>query len=100
MVSSAVTVRWNPNVESDLAGYRIYWGTNSRNYFSVKDCGNTNVFSIDNTNFPTGIKFYVCVTAYNTAGLESEFSKEVGFYITNGVPIRFPLKVFGFRPSL
>lgn len=97
MLTSAVTVRWTPNIEPDLSGYRVYWGTNSRSYTKVIDCGLTNVYFIDNTNFPTGVKFFICVTAYNATGLESEPSKELGFYLTNGTVVRFPSSVMNFR---
>lgn len=100
MLSSAVTFRWNPNSESDLAGYRIYWGTNSRSYVVIHDCGLTNVVSIDKTNFPINTDIYVSVTAYNTSGLESDHSNEVGFYVTNNSVVRIPLKVRGFRLKL
>jgi len=35
LIPVAVIVQWNKNIESDLAGYKIYWGTHSRAYTNV-----------------------------------------------------------------
>lgn len=99
MLSSAVTFKWDNNTESDLAGYRLRWGTNSRNYTVVNDCGLINEIFINDTNFPTGITFYVSVTAYNLSGLESDYSNEISFYITNNSVIKTPSSIKKFRIS-
>ena len=35
-----VTLEWNPNSDTDLAGYRIYYGTESGVYTETIDVGN------------------------------------------------------------
>ena len=52
----------------------MYTGTSSRNYSNVIDLGNVTSAYIE-----IGIGTVFAVTAYNTAGLESDFSNEV-FY--------------------
>jgi hypothetical protein len=32
-----VTLEWDPNTETDLDHYVVYWGTSSRNYTSTSD---------------------------------------------------------------
>lgn len=75
-ISSPCTAKfkWDPNSESDLAGYKFYWGTSSRQYTQIKDVGNYTTTEV--TGFTSGI-WYFAVTAYNTSGLESSYSNEV-----------------------
>lgn len=98
--SQRVLLTWDPNPETDIAGYRIYYGTNSRIYVSIIDCGNvTNCVlyasdkPYDGTNYPTAFRcpfiwdsvnfprnptmLYFAATAYNTSSLESDLSEEV-----------------------
>jgi len=70
-----VALAWNANPEPILGGYRLYYGTSSRNYASVVDVGNQTtytVFGLEN-NKP----YYFAVTAYDVARrVESGFSNE------------------------
>ena len=34
-----VTLAWDASVSTNVAGYRVYWGTNSRAYFGVTNAG-------------------------------------------------------------
>ncbi|MBI5584658.1 MAG: fibronectin type III domain-containing protein [Deltaproteobacteria bacterium] len=70
-----VTLAWDPNTESDLAGYRIHLGTASNAYQAVIDVGNQTSFTVTNLN--RGASYFFSVTAYNTQGLESDYSNEV-----------------------
>ena len=65
---------WDPNTESDLAGYKAYVGTASGVYGSSIDVGNQTTYTI--TGLGSGT-FYFVVTAYNTSGIESVHSNEV-----------------------
>ena len=67
----------------DIAGYRLYYGTSSGNYSQVIDVGNTTVATI--SNLAPGQTYFLAVTAYNTAGLESAPSNQVSF-TTSGTP--------------
>ena len=69
-----VTLAWDPNSETDLAGYRLYYGNASRSYSATVPVGNVTTYTI--TGLPAGT-FYFAVTAYNTAQAESSYSNEV-----------------------
>ena len=63
---------------TDLAGYKLYYGQNSRQVsgsyqFSV-DVGNRTSYTL--TNLTDGQRYYFAVTAYNTEGDESTYSNE------------------------
>jgi hypothetical protein len=75
------TLSWDPptiNMDgtpvTNLAGYRVYWGTASRDYSSVTDVGNTTTYTVAGLSTRT---YYFTVTAYDTSGGESIFSNEV-----------------------
>jgi hypothetical protein len=74
--SSAADVQlaWDPNQETDLAGYKLYYGTASRTYSSVLSLGKVTTATVPNLGTGT---WYFAVTAVNSAGLESGFSNEV-----------------------
>ncbi|HQG30455.1 MAG TPA: fibronectin type III domain-containing protein [Deltaproteobacteria bacterium] len=75
LCAAKVQISWNPNTESDLAGYRVYYGTTSGNYNYVLRLGKVNSVQID--GFFEGYTYYICITAYDTSGNESGFSREV-----------------------
>jgi len=75
---------WNKNTEQDLAGYKVYWGTSSRDYDSVIDVGKNNNTVLSDTLL-YDISYYFAVTAYDTAGNESEYSEQVIFYARKSV---------------
>lgn len=78
-LATSVVVGWNANTESDLAGYVLYWGTKSGTYAAAVDVGKDTSYQFDNVG--TGVTYYVVVTAYDTAGNESDYSKEVSLYV-------------------
>jgi len=59
---------------TDLAGYKVYFGTASGNYGVPIDVGNVVTYIV--TGLSEGTKFFV-VTAYDTSMNESEYSNEV-----------------------
>ncbi len=65
----AVTLAWDPNPESDIAGYIISYGMSSRQYTTRIDVGNTTRWVFSQPD-PTKV-YFLAVQAYNTAGLES-----------------------------
>jgi len=73
--SDQVALAWDPNPEPDLAGYRIYYGTSTRNYSFFIDVGNTTSYTVQ--GLEEGRPYYFAATAYNMAGNESDFSNEV-----------------------
>ena len=70
-----LTLEWDPNVEEDLAGYIVYYGTASRNYKYDVDIGDQTSCTI--SGLAEGKRYYFAVTAYDEEGNESTFSREV-----------------------
>lgn len=73
-----VHVAWNASPSAGLVGYNIYAGTNPRQYVVATPAAGTN-------GVVTGLSpgtWYFAVTATNSAGLESPFSNEVSYTIT------------------
>ncbi len=73
-----VTVSWDANSESDLLGYKIYYGNTSGSYSNVIDVGNVIEFQINNLSAGS---YFFTVTAYDNANNESDYSVEVAFTI-------------------
>jgi hypothetical protein len=76
---ASVTLVWNQNLESDIAGYRIYYGASSGTYTNSADTGGETSATV--VNLHEGIIYYFAVTAYNSAGLESDFSNEYRYLV-------------------
>lgn len=72
-----LTLEWDPNVEQDLAGYILYYGTASRNYSYDVDIGDETSCTI--SGLRDGVRYYFAVTAYDDEGNESSYSSEVCF---------------------
>ncbi len=72
------TLTWDANSEPDLAGYKVYIGTTSRQYTMIAELGLVTVYDgtvqVPNDAVTT---FYFAVTAFDTANLESDYSNEV-----------------------
>lgn len=62
----------------DLAGYRLYYGTQSGQYSQVVTVGSFTTAEI--SDLPAGT-YYVTVTAYDIYGNESDFSNEINHTI-------------------
>lgn len=82
-----VSLEWDANTESDLAGYKIYYGTMSRatngsapdNYTLSVDAGLTSTPSTPVctiSSLTEGLTYYFSATAYDTASNESTLSDE------------------------
>jgi hypothetical protein len=74
---AATFLVWNSNPEADLAGYKVYSGTRSRQYTAVVDVGDVTQYEL--TNLLAGTTNFFSVTAYNAEGLESALSPEVSY---------------------
>jgi hypothetical protein len=74
-----ITLTWDKNTETDLAGYVVYTGTASGSYTETLDVGNMN--SVDISGLQEGATYYYAAKAYNTSGLYSEYSNEVSYNV-------------------
>jgi hypothetical protein len=88
MPTGSAKLSWNKSDDPKVAGYKIYYGTESRTgdcpsggYAEKVDVKNVNDFKLGGLTI--GKKYYFSVTSYNQAGKEScfseEMSKRVGF---------------------
>lgn len=82
-VLASVLLVWNANRESDLAGYRVYVGEQSRRYDQVHSAGLQTFLSLDRLS--SGKTYYFAVTAFDLSGNESGYSTEVSFTIPGDV---------------
>jgi fibronectin type 3 domain-containing protein len=73
-----VTLTWTANGEPDLAGYKVYIGTASGTYDAPGSAFVTGkVTSYTVSNLPKGQTYFFAITAYDSAGNESQLSAEV-----------------------
>lgn len=81
--SSAVTLAWVAPTENsngtpitDLAGYKIHYGTASEDYTQVVSVANPSLSRYVLDSLPSGT-YYFAITAYNSQGIESPLSGEI-----------------------
>ncbi len=87
-----VLLSWYASTESDLAGYRIYFGSASGVYGAPIDVGNVTIHKL--SGLTTGT-WYFAITAYNSSGLESGYSNEVIATVTDAGPMISAVSVSG-----
>jgi len=75
--AAQITLAWDANSESDVAGYKVYYGTASGKYTHSVDVGNVT----QTTLHVSKKKYCIALTAYDTYGNESGFSNEVSWPI-------------------
>lgn len=75
----SVTLSWDPSSDTNVAGFKIYYGTTSQNYPNVVVAGNTNSVTI--TGLKAGTTYYFAATSYNAAGTESALSNEASYAV-------------------
>jgi hypothetical protein len=82
-----VTLAWDANTESDLAGYKVHYGTASGSYTTSVDVHK--VIPSIVTGLTAGQTYYFAVTAYNAANNQSGYSNQVSYSIPapNGAPL-------------
>ena len=73
--ATSATLTWTANAESDLAGYKIYSGTQSGVYGTPISVGKVTSHIL--TNLINGTTYFFTVTAYDTAGNESTSAPEL-----------------------
>lgn len=85
---------WDPSVEKNIKGYRIYYGLSPRTgtcpdggYSEKIDIGNTTNYTIKNLAYDK--TYYFSVTSYNQADKESCFSGEVSKNISFNIRDKF-----------
>ncbi len=82
MADNTVTISWYQNTEGDLSGYRLYYGITPGQYDFMEEVERDTSVTVTDLARAT---YYFVVTAYDTAGNESDFSEEISW--TPGKPL-------------
>jgi hypothetical protein len=76
-VAGDVTLAWNAVSASNLAGYRVYYGTSTGSYGTPLSAGTKTTYTVSSSYLQAGKTYYFAVTAYDSSGNESSYSNEV-----------------------
>jgi hypothetical protein len=74
---SNLTISWTQSANTNVIGYKVYYGTSSHNYTNVVVAGNMTHAIVP--AIVGGVTYYIAATTYNAAGIESAFSTEVSY---------------------
>jgi hypothetical protein len=80
-----LVISWDPNTESDLAGYRIYRSNSSGSGYVLVGTVDKAVTSFTDTGLENGKTYYYVITALDSSGNESPHSDE-----SQGTPQALP----------
>jgi hypothetical protein len=70
---------------TNLAGFRLYWGTTAGTYTTSRDIGNVKATTLNVLGIFSG-NWFMAVTAYDTTGNESGYSNEYNFFLRSPNP--------------
>ncbi len=89
-----IALSWDANPIGDLAGYKIYFDTDSSGfpYSDTIDVGNVTSYALGGLS--PGLTYYIAATCYDTDGNESWYSKEV-----NATPIALAVEKVSDLPT-
>lgn len=87
--AASLPIQWQAVVSPNLRGYRVYYGTSSRNYTASVDVGNTTQYTL--TGLANCVRYYVAVKAYSQSGvLSTSYSNEIVGFPTPTVTLVSP----------
>ncbi|MBN2010769.1 T9SS type A sorting domain-containing protein [candidate division KSB1 bacterium] len=78
-LQSVLIISWHPNNDTDLKGYKLYYGNESRRYKNVQTVGLDTTCTLE--NLKGGLYYYFALTAYDFHGNESDYSDEIKVFI-------------------
>lgn len=78
----SITLVWSANPEEDLLGYRLHYGTSSRQYTGHMDIGNVTQFVLNDLDPER--TYFIAITAVDLWGNESGYSTEVAAFPAGG----------------
>lgn len=80
-----VAISWNPSSDTQVAGYKIYYGSSSHTYLNVVDAGSGTNVTI--SGLTEGSTNYFAATTYGATTNESPFSEEVVCVTQSSIPV-------------
>ena len=103
--SGTVELKWIPNTEADLSGYRIHYGTSSGNYDGTKAEQGPSPISISKfsefrlTGLTNGVEYFFALKAIDGSSNLSDFSEEATVTLVtsleetaSGIPLEYALE--------
>lgn len=82
--TASVTLAWDHSPDTNVVGYRLYYGPRSGDYTNSVVVGYTTLATL--TGLPTIVTNYFAATAYDTNGEESVFSNETSYTAASATP--------------
>jgi hypothetical protein len=77
--AQSVALAWSPSADTNVTGYHIYYGVASRSYTGMVNVRGALTATV--SNLVEGTTYYFAATAYNTLGMESEYSNEISYAV-------------------
>ncbi len=102
--SGDVSLEWDPSIEPNVSGYKMYYGTSSGDYTYTVDVGNYTTCTI--SGLEEGNTYYFATTAYDFSGNEADYSNEVFKYIPktdtdgDGIPDYDEIDIYSTDPNM
>jgi hypothetical protein len=75
----SITLAWNPDTETNISNYNLYYGGTSGVYTNSANVGNATNCTV--AGLQSAVTYYFAVTADNTSGLESPPSNEISYTV-------------------
>ncbi len=75
--AAQVTLAWDANTETDLAGYKLYYGTASGSYPNSATLDKVTTHTL--SGLTEGVTYYFALTAFDTENFESGYSNEISY---------------------
>jgi hypothetical protein len=91
LAEAGVQLVWDASPDPDIAGYRLSYGTTSRQYTTTIDVGNVTAFEFLEPD--PSVTYFLALRSYDTDGLVSAYSNEI-----STTPDQ-PLRVTGISSS-
>lgn len=83
VLTSRVGLAWEPSPSAEVTGYNLYWGTNgTRQYTTVTNVGTATNITVRMTR----VTNWIAATAYDSWGLESDYSTELVYLVPKPLP--------------
>lgn len=87
---TTVALGWNADTSTNVAGYALYYGTNSSNYSVRLDAGTNTAVTV--SNLQAALTYYFAVTAYNSQHVESVPSSPLSYLVPGILTMTPPSK--------